>query len=659
MEISRLQKFIYQLSIIFILIIHGNKVLAITIPASVARDTNARTGEIVRMFVKYDSLRFRDEDAAITLLKDILQRSEKINFIWGRGISLNRLGSHYQGRGQHPEALNYMLRCLPIAEAKENIYVSNILYNNIGLSYSAIGKYTQALTYYYKALTVIGRVHMNTGTDSVGVYNNVGILWARIGDLNYALHTFILAEKIVIRTKDTLQSAMTYLNIAVCYNELNNLAMSEEYFHKALSAASLKNLKTDQSTVLAGLSNIKRQQKDYKGALLYLDSSIAIGATHYMSSYASASRKLAEGNIYLDMGDYPKAKRLLEDAYKDATKMQHKELLGDLAPLLSKLYAATGEYGKAYEQLVGYDQMRDTILKDEQAHSVKVLTDVMTVEKDRAMLAQKLEIASQKSKLQQKNFWMGGTVLGSLLLLSLSFAFVRNNKHKQAIQQSVIQQLEQSQEINQLKAQMRGEEQERQRIAHELHDNIAGQLWAVKLNIDNLQQSTPDYDTYSKTLSDVYNQLNDAAQDIRKTAHNLLPDLLLQEGLATALASVCEKTGKNTNLEVDFQEYGIVPRIDNEIELSIYRMVQELVQNVLKHAQNATTLLVQLGCAGTMLNITVEDNGIGFFNEEIKEGVGLQQIRKRATALKGHFDIQSIPGQGTTAYLEFDLQHFL
>ena len=88
-------------------------------------------------------------------------------------------------------------------------------------------------------------------------------------------------------------------------------------------------------------------------------------------------------------------------------------------------------------------------------------------------------------------------------------------------------------------------------------------------------------------------------------------------------------------------------------------MVQELIQNVMKHAKEASSMLVQLSCAGTMLNVTVEDNGKYFDASQHNEGVGLQQIRKRVAAMKGHFDLQSIPGKGTTAYLEFDLEHLL
>jgi signal transduction histidine kinase len=112
---------------------------------------------------------------------------------------------------------------------------------------------------------------------------------------------------------------------------------------------------------------------------------------------------------------------------------------------------------------------------------------------------------------------------------------------------------------------------------------------------------------------------------------------------------------------VDFLEYGTIPRMDEDIELSLYRMIQELIQNVLKHAEGATQLLVQLSCIDTLLNITVEDNGAGFSetNLDSAKGIGLRHIQKRVNTLNGHIDLQSIRGKGTTVYLEFEIQHLL
>jgi signal transduction histidine kinase len=324
---------------------------------------------------------------------------------------------------------------------------------------------------------------------------------------------------------------------------------------------------------------------------------------------------------------------------------------------LSSAYSHTGDFEKAYELIREYSISRDSLYKKEKTKTLSAWMNARTAEQDKAIVSQQLHITQQEDQLRRKNIWIGGSLLILLILASVSVPVINNYRQKQIIQQSVISELKHKQEIDELKAQVRGEEQERQRIAQELHDNIASQLLSINQTMQYMQYNATDGTAYDNNIAEVFHRLTDVTQDVRKTAHSLMPDLLLEEGLSTALASVCGKIKGSTDLEVDFQEYGMVPIIDKDIELSIYRMVQELVQNVLKHAKDASYLLVQLSCVDTLLSITVEDNGTQFKNGA--DGAGLQQVRERVKALKGHFDLHHSPDKGTTAYLEFDLQHFL
>ncbi len=670
MCIPLLQRIVFRFCLVIILVFCDMQVSAfVHIPEYIKKDTDIHTMDVVRLLYAYDSIALDNSNSGIVILKQALAKSEKNGFNWGICYTQYLIAAEYLNRGYYKESLDYLKRAEKLAERPENIDLTDKLYNLLGVNYSSTGKYALALNYYYKALAWISKKSIKQiakpevprSVDSITIYNNIGLIWGNLGDLNYALQTFKIAEKIIERNNDIRQAGSLYINIASCNKELGNLELAEEYYNKALAAAIKANKRKVSVEInrFTGLSDIARKKKEYSKALKYLDSAENIQEEPIEPAYVLANRLMVRGSIYFDMKNYSMAKPLLVDGYTMAKKIQRVNLLTEVQPVLAKLYAVTGEHKKAYDLLLDYTKMKDTLLKREQANSVKVLTEALMAEKDRNMLAQTLEITRQKNKLQQKNSWIAGIILGSLLLVTISLVFFRNYRHKQAIQQSLIYQLQQTQEINQLKAQVRGEEQERQRIARELHDNIAAQLWGIKLNVDNIQELNMQNGKYDKMLASVFQQLTDAAQDVRKTAHNLMPDLLLEEGLATALASICEKTGKNTKLEVAFQEYGVLPRLDKEIELSIYRMVQELIQNVLKHATDATLMLVQLSCAGTMLNITVEDNGTVFNIKEKTDGTGLQQIRKRASSLKGYFDLQNTPGKGTTAYLEFDLQHLI
>lgn len=620
----------------------------------------ADTSEIKELIKKFDSLLKSGAHGDSSILFNALEKSRKINYNKGIVFALSRLAAEAQVKGDHKLAIRYFTEALQYMGTPERSPHLNIAYNNLGMSYSNLGQYEQALHFYNKALAALARGwdHKNA-TDSAYIYINIGVVWARMEENDYALQTWTDATKMADRKKDTVQIGMIYLNIAEIYYRKQQWQLSEDYYRKVLKIGRAKSIKEYELSALTGLALNQEKRQNYKEALAYLNDAMLIAARERIPAYNTLETRIALGSVYLQMKDYSKAKTILIAALADTKKMDQKELLQLLEPKVAAVNAATGNYREAYEHMKQYSGIKDSFLKQEKTRSLEAWMNSLMAEKNKAMLTQQLHITRQENQLQRMNFLIGGTILGALLLLAISFALVRNYRHKQVIQQSFIYQLQQQQEINQLKAQVRGEEHERQRIAHELHDGIASQLWAIKLNVDSMQQQDNTDEAQRKKLGAIFQQLTDATQDVRKTAHNLMPDLLLEEGLATALASLCEKTGKSTRLEVDFQEYGIMPRVDDEITLSIYRMVQELIQNVLKHARNATHLLVQISCVDTLLNITVEDNGTSARESGKEEGIGIKQIRKRTNALKGHFDLQIVPDKGTTAYLEFDLQYLL
>lgn len=626
-------------------------------PELPAIKTYADTIVLKHMVLQADTLTLADSALKRSILTSVLEGNRQLGRVKGIFVALTRLAFLEQLKGNHHGALSYYRQAIQYGRDPLVRPHLNILFNNVGLSYSHLGNYEQALHFYYKALAVVGESGGgHNGTDSVGIYTNIGVLWSRLGEQTYSLQTFEQVRQIAARNKDSMQLGMVYLNIGEIYFKRGDYVNAGAYHKKALALVRKTKYYQCEVATLTGLAHLARRQGQYDEAVSYLKQGLDIVAKRPISADNRIGALTALGAVYLDTKQYPKAKALLNEAYAAASEISHKELLEEVIPLIASVNAATGSYKDAYSQQLSYSTMKDSLFMQEKSRSLDVLVSSRVAAKDRAMLAQQLQITHQQSQLQRMHFMVGGVVAGAISLLIIGVALMRNHKQKQAIQEAVILQLQQGREIDRLKAQVHGEEQERQRIARELHDGIASQLWAIKLNVDSMQQEVPD-SPMAHQLGTIFQQLSDTTLDVRKTAHNLMPDLLLEEGLATAIASLCEKTGKQTQLDVDYQEYGVVPKVDKEIELSLYRMVQELVQNVLKHATNATHLLVQLSSVHSLLSITVEDNGAGFGTQV--DGIGIRQIKKRALAMNGHFDLQSIPGKGTTAYLEFDLQYFL
>ncbi len=321
---------------------------------------------------------------------------------------------------------------------------------------------------------------------------------------------------------------------------------------------------------------------------------------------------------------------------------------------MANLYKDTRQYKKAYEHEARFsDITSENKLKKEKS---KLLHLHYSIEREKEVAQKQLLIAQQKNELREKNIWIATVAISALLLAALLALIYRNARHRNRLHAASLHALTQEQEIDKLQAKVEGEEQERSRIARELHDGIGSQLLAVKLSVNDLLEMEV---LYPKDFKHLASQLEEASRDLRRTAHNLMPELLLQQGLELSAAALCEKTDRSTHLEVNFQSYGSIPRLPHDMELSLLRMLQELIQNVLKHAE-ATSMVVQLNCRDHLLSITVEDNGKGFPVDLVQwgnaNGMGLQNLRRRVKLLKGHLDIQSEGGNGTTVFVEFDLK---
>ncbi|XZF16236.1 sensor histidine kinase [Chitinophagaceae bacterium MMS25-I14] len=284
-------------------------------------------------------------------------------------------------------------------------------------------------------------------------------------------------------------------------------------------------------------------------------------------------------------------------------------------------------------------------------------------EKDRQIVQQQLALTRRESKAREKNTWIAAIAICAVFLSVLMVLLYRNSKHKQQLQARQIQTMRQEQEINNLTATIEGEEKERTRLGRELHDGVMVQLSTAIMNVKTLPERYRQLSSSEYVHTDYYRQIivqmEEVAKELRFAAHNLMPGMLLQSGLAEAIFYFCNAIQKNTGVEFSLQLYGTLPALPKEAELSIYRIMQELVQNIIKHAK-ASNVIVQLSCPeGSILAITVEDNGTGFNTRgaAATNGMGLSNIESRTKALGGVFDLYSEKGNGTTVHIEFDFSH--
>jgi signal transduction histidine kinase len=266
-----------------------------------------------------------------------------------------------------------------------------------------------------------------------------------------------------------------------------------------------------------------------------------------------------------------------------------------------------------------------------------------TAEKDKELAQNKVLLYS----LQKRITLMASAVV---LLLGLAFAVWRISRQRQKLQAERIRNFEQQQKIEHLHSKMQGEEEERSRIARELHDGVNVLLSATKMTYAALgkeHRHLPE----TKTYGEIMNLLNSMGMELRTITYKLVPELLIQQSLPDAIETFCELIQKGNKLHIELQTYGSFTALPPEICFAVYRIVQELVHNIVKHAQ-ATHVLIALVHQDDLLQLTVEDNGNGFDPEKTTKGLGLKSIRSRVHDIGGSISFSSQKDEGTSVEIE-------
>ena len=202
-----------------------------------------------------------------------------------------------------------------------------------------------------------------------------------------------------------------------------------------------------------------------------------------------------------------------------------------------------------------------------------------------------------------------------------------------------------------MEALMEGEEKERNRIARDLHDEISGMIAAAKMQFEALGNKLHEAPALKEFVQGM-DLLGKAARQVRATSHNLMPEILLENGLREALRRYCSSISHD-NFNINFLCIGEIGRFSAGFELSLYRIAQELVGNIIKHSK-ATEAFIQLSMQQNLLSVTVEDNGIGFNASQSTKGTGLKSVQKRVEAMNGSMELCTEPDKGTSIYLEFE-----
>jgi signal transduction histidine kinase len=328
--------------------------------------------------------------------------------------------------------------------------------------------------------------------------------------------------------------------------------------------------------------------------------------------------------------------------------------------LLSKAYLKGNDFERVSELLIEKEAFLNSLKQNENLIKItesKIRYQTDKKEKENLQLkSNNLRIEAQRKENQNIAIGLGGSlVLGSII----AFLIFKNTKRKQKlaeqdkeIESQKLATVLKDQELTAIDAMIEGQEKERQRIANDLHDDLGGLMANVKLHFNALKnKESPDL--YDKTN----NLIEEAYQKVRSVAHAKNSGVIAKQGLLKAVRNMANKVSASNKIKIEVIDHGLDNRLENSLELTLFRIIQELITNVIKHAE-ATEATIHLTNHEDSINIMVEDNGIGFNPSQItktKAGMGISSIDKRVEHLEGKLTIDSEKNKGTTIIIDIPL----
>jgi two-component system NarL family sensor kinase len=632
---------------------------------------------------------------------------KKLNFQKGLAQAYNDLGIIYYDKENYDSSILLYQEGMKIREQLHDELGMARLYNKIGIVYQKQGKFGDALYNQQYALALFEK----TGND-IGIsysLNNIGILQQNLGRFDEAINYHNQSIAIKKKLNDRAGILQSYINVANIFKIKEEFDKAETYYIQAVDLARQIGNKEYLSNVLNNLGDLYSRKKNYaKAEQLTKESYELRASTNDTKGIASCLNNW--GDILIELKKYDSADLVLhkgEQIAKNGINTKSELIL--IYQTLSKLYERKGDATNSLDYYKKYAAFKDSLFNDGLSSKFAELeTKYNSLEKEKLIQQQKstltkklyelsqqklqlslnqlqiagndleiqrqnetileqrldstnkekhiqglqkqgqideLEIKNQKLQVNKRNITIIVISILTVMLTLLGISFYRRYKLKKEkqLQEEVFKQQELA-----TKAILEAEENERKRIAGDLHDGVGQLMSAAKMNLSAIEGEIPfANEDQRKVYAKAQVLVDESCKEVRSVSHNMMPNALLKSGLASAVREFLNKIDARV-IKVDLYTEGLSERIDANVETVLYRVIQESVNNVIKHS-GANHLDISLIKDEDGIAATIEDNGKGFDSSDRNkfDGIGLKNIKTRIEYLKGTVEWNSSVGKGT------------
>lgn len=525
---------------------------------------------------------------------------------------LNKKGLIYFQEDKYDSAMALYLECLIIAKKHDFVHerVSPLI--NISNIYNRTQDYDKALQTLNQALEFCGE---NESENRNIIVQNIATIWYKKGDYDKALNLYESEIELAEKNNNLLDIAFLKSNLGIVHYSMGNKQKALKY--------------------LLETKNIWEELNDYSNL------------SHTLNNLAV---------IYNKMGDTKSAISMLKQSIEVAKMMNSKSSIARGYKNIANINESVGNYKQAYENINIYRKYRDSLFEDSK---IKYLTEqqakfdklqdeskIIKLENEKVKAESVNKTLKYQSRLNLLIF-----IIVIIVLLSVIFFYIWKMKKNKIINEERIKQIESERKFETAKYVIEGEEKERKRIAQELHDGIGVLLSTASIHFSNVEDKV---DTgVSKIAAKAKDLLNEATTELRTISHNMLPSVLSKFGVYEALADIFESLDEDSGIQTDFSINGNKRKLDENSEIMIYRLVQEIVNNTIKHSK-ANKVSCSFDIEDENITINYTDDGIGFDenSKELRSSFGLNGINSRVDILGGKIINNSKKGMGTNYHIE-------
>ncbi len=568
---------------------------------------------------------------------------------------------------------------LDLAEKHNKLNWKADALGNLGMLCFTQGSIDSAEIFYNQALLLL----IETGDSSKMAVMNVNLSSAQrlLYKFDKAIDNLQTSLDYFRRHKDDMRVSQVLSNIGAAYNEMGYLEKHDEYALQALDIQEKIGSKKPMGITLINLCLSMSAQQKFPEAVEYGERAIRV-FREINEPFLIGSALVRTAGAILFLGKDNRMLPYLEEAMKIAETIGNAHLKEEVFRLQSNYFLQIEKYSDAKTAAFNALALTDTSNKPnlQFLYDLLVTTSIYTNDKENVLkfygkyldvyeesvnqqwvskiseMEVKYETEKKELKIvsleKERKFIILLSVLGGVLLVTVIILIAARHKvisQKRKLAEQKIVQLEQEKQLIATKSLLEGETTERARLSKDLHDGLGGLLSVTKHKMANMKGSLTIPEEQVETFNSALEMLDNSIKELRRVAHNLMPESLMRYGLSAAIKDFCESIDNST-----YHFYGVEKRIDEKLEVAAFRIVSELVNNALKHA-NANKINVQLVQEQDRISITVYDDGCGFNPKSVDKtkSVGLNSIEQRVVSFNGRIDILSEPGKGTEITVEF------